>query len=105
VAGFLVRGTFHAISCGAVRPDAVSGERVAVGRYAGRSTEVRRLDDVEAGVLLAVRLPGGLCDDEDRRPLSQWSMLLPAGAETADQNKVICEVAVAEHLERNKCSR
>ncbi|MGH8894822.1 MAG: hypothetical protein ACRDWY_16195 [Actinomycetes bacterium] len=105
VDGFFVEGTFHAISCGAVRPEMVTGDLVAVGRHAGRPAQVRRLGHVDPTVLLAVRLPGGPCGIEDRLPLSPWSMLLPAGADRDIQKRAICRVAVAEHLERNNCPR
>lgn len=104
-AGFTVEGRLHSLSCGAVRPDRVTDEVLARGRYQGQETEVRRIRDVDRDVLVAVRLPGGLCGDDDMVALSPWSMAFIGRHDDEVTKKAVCAAAVEQHLERNHCPR
>lgn len=103
-AGFVIDDRFYALSCGAVRPDVVSDEVLAVGDYSGRATEVRRIKDVDPGLIVAVLRDGGMCAEGDV-VLSPWSMAFPAGAhEDPAMNEAVCRVFVEQHRERNHCT-
>lgn len=101
-AGFVLADTFYALSCGAVRPDAVSEETLARGELSWEEVEVRSVEGVSSDVLVAVSVEGGLCDDDDV-PLSPWSMAFPMGASESELEAAICAVVVDEHRARNNC--
>lgn len=101
-AGFLIADTFYALSCGAVRPDAVTEDTLARGVLSGEEVEVRRVDGASTDVLVAVSVEGGLCGDDDVA-LSPWSMAFPAGASQSELEATICLVVVDEHRARNDC--
>lgn len=102
MAGFLVADTFYALSCGAVRPDAVTEETLARGELYGEDVEVRSVEGVSSDVLVAVSVEGGLCGDDDV-PLSPWSIAFPEGASESELETAICAVVVDEHRARNNC--
>jgi hypothetical protein len=82
----------------------VSGRVFAVGRYRGAKTEVRYLKGVGPEVLLALKLPSGDCSEGDRT-LSDWSMLLPAGAKDSAVERAVCRITVKQHFDRNHCDQ
>jgi hypothetical protein len=107
-AGFLLDGRPYNGSCGAVRPELVSEEVIARGVLAGRETEVRRIQGVDAKVMVALRAPGGLCDDQDTQALSPWSMAFPqtgkGDAETLrNLHQTECLVSPQKQRDRNRC--
>ena len=103
-AGFTLDGTFYAISCGPIRPDVVTDDVLARGVYAGRTTEVRRIDGVDPHRLAAIQLDGGACGEGDA-VLSEWSMVFPEGSgEPSETRDAICRVTFEEHLARNQCA-
>lgn len=101
-AGFVLADTFYALSCGAVRPDAVSEETLARGELSWEEVEVRSVKGVSSDVLVAVSVEGGVCDDDDV-PLSPWSMAFPRGASQSELEAAICAVVMEEHRARNDC--
>lgn len=101
-AGFVVADTFYALSCGAVRPDAVTEETLARGELYGEDVEVRRVKGVRADVLVAVSREGGRCAEGDV-PLSPWSLAFPPGASQTELDAAICVAVVDEHRARNNC--
>jgi len=103
-AGFTLDGTFYAISCGPIRPDVVTDDVLARGVYAGRTTEVRRIDGVDPHRLAAILLDGGACGEGDA-VLSEWSMVFPeVSGEPSVTRDAICRVTFEEYLARNHCS-
>lgn len=105
-AGFKIGQRFYSLSCGAVRADKVQRKVFATGRYYETPTEVRYIVGVDPDVLLAIRLPGGHCGDDDKVALSPWSMLFPGTGRADDeeaQQRAICSVTVEQHLKRNSC--
>lgn len=102
IAGFLVTGTFYALSCGAVRPDAVTEETLARGELYREDVEVRSVEGVSPDVLVAVSVEGGVCGDDDV-PLSPWSMAFPEGASQSEKDAAICSVVVDEQRAWNNC--
>lgn len=100
--GFVLADTSYALSCGAVRPDAVSEETLARGELSWDEVEVRSVEGVSSDVLVAVSVEGGLCDDDDV-PLSPWSMAFPTDAPQSELEAAICAVVVDEHRARNNC--
>jgi hypothetical protein len=100
--GFLVGETFHAVSCGAVRPELVTDEIVARGTWAGDVREVRVIGGVDPDVLLAIDMPGGECADGEV-VLSDFSMVIVGRYDPSRAQEAICVAAVDEHLARNGC--
>lgn len=100
--GFLVGETFHAVSCGAVRPELVTDEVVARGTWAGEIRQVRVIGGVDPDVLLAIDMPGGECADGDV-VLSGFSMVIVGRYDPARAQEATCAAAVDEHLARNGC--
>ena len=100
--GFLVGETFHAVSCGAVRPELVTDEVVARGAWAGDVREVRVIAGVDPDVLLAIDVPGGECADGEV-VLSDFSMVIVGRYDPASAEEAICAAAIDEHLARNGC--
>lgn len=105
-AGFVLDDTFYALSCGAVRPDAVTDETLARGELYQQQTEVRAVEGVSPEVLVAVSVDGGVCGDVDVA-LSSWSMAFPDFLEkssgSAERDAAICAVVVDEQREWNNC--
>src|SRR5215216_5032563 len=62
-AGFSVGGKDYSHSCGAVGPDLVTGEALARGRYGEVTVEMRAVRGVEPGLLAAISIAGGNCDE------------------------------------------
>lgn len=100
--GFLDVETFHAASCGAVRPVLVTDDVVARGTWAGDVREVRVISGVDSDVLLAIDMPGGTCADGDVA-LSDFSMVIVGPYDPARAQEAICAAAVDEHPARNGC--
>jgi hypothetical protein len=100
--GFYVGETFHALSCGAVRPELVTDEVVATGTWAGDVREVRVIAGVDPTVLLAIDIPGGECADGDLA-ISDFSMVFVGRYDPSKAQEAICTAAVEEHLQRNSC--
>jgi hypothetical protein len=102
-AGFKVGDQGYTLSCGAVRPDVVTEDVLATGRYAGQQTEIRRIAGVDPKILVAVKLGGGACGDNDV-VLSPWSMAFFGNpGQDAATHDAICTASVKEHLARNGC--
>lgn len=102
--GFSIGTAEYRISCGAIRPDAVTNEVLATGRLDGRETEVRRVVGVDPKILVALRLDAGGCDDGDEGILSPWTMALAGNAHNeATLRDAICDSVVDEHRQRNSC--
>lgn len=97
-AGFFVDGTFHSLSCGPVRPELISDEVVA----RGDGLEVRRINDVDPAVMVAISIKGGECADGDTA-LSPWSMAFPGDGTEPELHDAICNVTFQEHHARNNC--
>jgi len=100
--GFSVEETFHTLSCGAVRPELVTDEVVASGRWAGDDREVRVIAGVDPDVLVAIDIAGGECADGDVA-LSEYSMVFVGTPDAAGVREAVCTAAVDEHLDRNGC--
>lgn len=100
--GLLVGETFHAVSCGAVRPELVTDEVVARGAWAGDVREVRVIAGVDPDVLLAIDVLGGECADGEV-VLSDFSMVIVGRYDPASAEEAICAAAIDEHLARNGC--
>ena len=66
---------WYTVSCGAVDPDLVTDELIAVGRLVGEDTEVRVIDGVDPNVMVAIRLDW--CQDGGEATTSDWSMVFP----------------------------
>lgn len=101
-AGFLLADTFYSLSCGAVRPDAVTEEKVARGELSGQDVDVRSVEGVSTDVLVAVSVVGGVCDVDDV-PLSPWRMAFGEHASQSEQEAAVCTVVVEEQRARNDC--
>jgi hypothetical protein len=84
-------------------PDAVTDDVLATGRFGDRETEVRRIAGVDPKILVAVRLDGGACGDNDV-VLSPWSIaFVGSPGQDPATHEAICAAAVKEQLARNGC--
>lgn len=93
-AGFRLEGELFVLSCGAVRPDAVTDRVAGRGEIHGASIEARRLAGVEEDVALAVDRPGGGCA-EGQEPTTDWSFAFAEAAEQAATDAAICAAGLA----------
>lgn len=101
--GFSIDDTGFVVSCGPIKPEFVTDEVLAIGTLAGSDTEVRGLVDIPTDVLVAVRLPGGLCSEGDLA-LSEWSMAIEDGSlRKPALRQAICPVTFEAFYERNGC--
>jgi hypothetical protein len=111
ISGFRVDGVLHAVSCGAVRADAVSDHVVARGTWRGRPTEVRRIDGIEPSLIVAIDRPGGMCDEGDTRQTSPWSLGFPEREDVDNRDArrgrllhlAVCRVSPDQQRRRNRC--
>jgi len=103
--GFTLKGVSYVLGCAGIEPDRVSRDVLATGTYGETSTEVRRIEGVDPGVVVALRRPGGVCGDRD--PVrSPWTVAfrIGPGNEQAVQRSV-CAVIDAAEKARSKCSK
>jgi hypothetical protein len=98
--GFLLDdGVFYAVGCTAIRDAAVSDEVIGSGEFEGEMVTVNVLHDVSRDVMVAISLPGGLCNEGDEA-VSQWSMVFPTGGDQDAVTQAICEVGELSAAER-----
>jgi hypothetical protein len=98
--GFLLDdGVFYAVGCTPIRDAAVSGEVIGSGEFEGETVTVNVLQDVPRDVMVAISLPGGLCNEGDEA-VSQWSMVFPTGGDQNAVTQAICEVGELSAAER-----
>jgi len=103
--GFTLNGVGYVLGCAGIEPDRISGDVLATGTYGETSTEVRRIEGVDPGVVVALRRPGGVCGDRD--PVrSPWTAAIRIGPgnEQAVQRSV-CAVIDAAEKARNRCGK
>jgi hypothetical protein len=72
-AGFILdNGVFYNLGCRAVRDAQVTAEVLGRGQLDGESVTVNAIEGIDRAVMVAVSLPGGLCEEGDQ-PLSKWT--------------------------------
>jgi hypothetical protein len=104
--GFRIGEKKYQLSCGAVDEAKVSDVVIARGRLGERDTEVRSVRDIDPSLVLAIRLPGGICGDPEdhENVLSPWSMFFESTTvDRAAQHNAVCAATVKEHLAKNYC--
>ena len=101
--GFEAGGIRYAVSCGAVRPDAVEDRVLATGVYDGNATEVRPLIGIDVHVLLAIRLDSHDC--VETTVISPWTMLLVDGASDSAVQDATCRVIFEQSYATRTCAQ
>ena len=98
----LIEGVRHGLTCGPVRPEALSERVIALGMVRGVATEVRELRDVEPGVMVAIRVDAKSCEDGSR-VVSPWSMVWPVTADlgSPEAHQAMCSVAMEEYRQQH----
>ena len=92
IVGFILdNGLFYNLDCAAVKDSAVTDTVIGRGELQDQEVIVKLIEGVARSVMVAVSLPGGLCQ-EDSVALSGWSMAFPETTAIADILESICRV-------------
>lgn len=90
--GFILDdGVRYNLDCAAVKNSAVTNTVIGRGGLQDQEVTVNLIEGVDRSVMVAVSLPGGLCQDGSV-VLSDWSMAFGETAAIADVLETICRV-------------
>jgi hypothetical protein len=102
-AEFMVDGVRYGFGCTAARADALRDHTAGSTVIAGVEREVRYFRDVDPSLLVAVKVPGGICYEGEHEPLSEWSLgfgLRPPGEDPRIALDAVCSVGILSEAQR-----
>jgi hypothetical protein len=99
-AGFVLGdGVFYNLGCRAVREADVTSEVLGRGRLDDESVTVNAIEGIDRSVMVAVSLPGGLCEEGDQA-LSHWTGAFPPSVDDEALQEANCSVGELTEVQR-----
>lgn len=105
-AEFVLNGTIYALSCEAVREQAVLPEELGSGRAFSSEVVVHAVEGFEPDAVVAVSVPGGFCSETDPDEVhTPWSMAFARNASSAIVGRAACQIGALSprRAEANGC--
>lgn len=101
---FLDDGVFYYLDCSAIKDSAVTDTVIGRGELYDEEVTANEIEGVPRTVMVAVSLPGGLCQD-DSEALSEWRMAFPSTADITVVQETMCRVGelTEGQIAANRC--
>lgn len=105
-AEFVLDGTIYALSCEAIREDAVLPEELGSGRAFSHDVVVHAVQGFEPDEIVAVSVPGGYCSETDPEEVhTPWSMAFASQGNSVTAGRAACQIGALSPIraEANGC--
>ena len=103
---FVLNGTIYALSCEAIREDAVLPEALGSGRAFSHDVVVHAVQGFEPDDVVAISVPGGYCSETDPDEVhTPWSMAFASQGNSATAGRAACQIGALSPVraEANGC--